>query len=62
MASDELPGDVRRARRAGMNRLIVEESLEVGPEGIGGGIPILAILRDRLHDDAIEILGDVPAG
>ena len=56
----ELPQPVGRRRRAGRDRLVVEEPLDVVGQADGRLVPPLPLLRQRLHHDPVEVAPHQP--
>ena len=60
VAADELFGLVQAARRAGDDRLMVEEPVDVRFELRGGAVAPRPVLLQRLHHDPVEVAADLP--
>ena len=47
-----------RRRPPRLDRLVVEEPPQVFGHRLGGGVPLLRVLLDRLQDDRLQVAGD----
>ena len=54
----ELPQPVRRRRRTGQHRLVVQVALDVGGEAVGRLVAPGAVLLQRLHHDPVQLAAD----